>query len=159
MPITETELRLIAWRAASIKNTVRRARFLRQVLCMFDRAVKFCHRSHVRRVIALLALLAFAAATAAPAIAACRMRAAQQECCCKPAPTNALCAPDCCDAVKAARPIGDVSTRFRGFVLLAQPLFVSAALIHPSAHPVASPVARLLVGLHQRAAPRLPLRI
>lgn len=113
----------------------------------------------MRRLAALLVLLAFAAATAAPAIAACRMRAAQKECCCEPAPSNSICAPDCCDAAKPAHRIGDVTTQLRGFAFVAQPtLLLSLALID-CAHSPAPPTAGALVRLHERAAPRLPLRI
>lgn len=111
----------------------------------------------MRRLIALLVLLAFVAATAAPAIAACRMRAEQKECCCEPAPANAICAPDCCSRVKAASPIAGL-THFRGL------LTVHAAVSKWSSFAVfasraPTPAARSLVALHERAAPRLPLRI
>lgn len=126
---------------------------------MFDDAAKLCHRSCMRRVVALLALLAFAAATAAPAMAACRMRAAQNECCCEPAPSNSLCAPDCCGTAKPTNRTGDVTTQLRGLTFVAPPaLVVSLGLVgcKPS---LAPPTAGALVRLHERAAPRLPLRI
>jgi len=113
----------------------------------------------MRRLIALLVMLAFAAATAAPAIAACRMRAAQKECCCDPAPPNSLCAPDCCDTVKAARPIAELSTQIRGFFVFALPIILDLSHIDVLPRPLASPSARLLVALHERMAPRLPLRV
>jgi hypothetical protein len=112
----------------------------------------------VRRLIALLVMLAFAAATAAPAIAACRMRAQEKECCCTPAPANSLCAPDCCDLVKAGHSLADVATHLRGFSIVAAPTIV-VSHSSPAACARSLPTARMLVGLHERAAPRLPLRI
>ncbi|HEX6837192.1 MAG TPA: hypothetical protein VF334_11500, partial [Polyangia bacterium] len=100
----------------------------------------------------------FVAATAAPAIAACRMRAARDACCCAPPPANALCAPDCCDRAQPCRSLVDLTTHLRGLALLAAPLFWSLPRL--DATPAgAAPAARALVGLHERAAPRLPLRI
>ena len=111
----------------------------------------------MRRLIALLAMLAFVAATAAPAIAACRMRAEQQECCCEPAPANAICAPDCCDTVKSASPIAGI-THFRGLLAVHAAESQSASCAGFTCC-VPPPAARSLVGIHERAAPRLPLRI
>jgi hypothetical protein len=113
----------------------------------------------MRRLIALLVMLAFVVAAAAPAIAACRMRASQQECCCEPAPSNSICAPDCCDVVKAARPIAQLSSQTRGFVLFAYPILFALPSIDASTHALARPTACALVALHERAAPRLPLRV
>ena len=114
----------------------------------------------MRRLLALLAMLAFVAATAAPAMAMCRMRAAQRECCCKPAPANSLCAPDCCDTtIKAPTPIAEISTNVRVFLVLGDTRAVSFSNVVPSPRCLALPIARLLVGLHERAAPRLPLRV
>jgi len=112
----------------------------------------------MRRLLALSILIAFVAATAAPAIAACRMRAARDACCCAPAPANTVCAPDCCDRAQPWRSIADLTTHLRGFALLAVPLFWWLPRL--DATPArTSPAARALVGLHERAAPRLPLRI
>jgi hypothetical protein len=113
----------------------------------------------VQRFIASLILLAFVAATAGPAIAACRMRAAKDACCCEPAPASSLCAPDCCDRVLQARPLADLSTSVPGFVLVAQPALSAFARSELSPRALASPPACWRVGLHQRAAPRLPLRV
>ena len=113
----------------------------------------------MRRLVALLVLLAFAAATAAPAIAACRMRTAQKECCCDPAPASSICAPDCCDTAKPAHRIGDVTAQLRGFVFVAQPTLLLSLTLVECAHSAAPPTAGALVRLHERAAPRLPLRI
>ena len=113
----------------------------------------------MRRLLALFVLLAFVAATAAPALAACRMAGAQKECCCDPPPANAICAPDCCDTAKAARRLGDVATRLRSFGIVASPVALVSFSLTEVAFQHAAPVARALVGLHERAAPRLPLRI
>ncbi|MGZ3442071.1 MAG: hypothetical protein ACXVDD_21275 [Polyangia bacterium] len=113
----------------------------------------------MRRPLALLVLVAFAAATAAPAIAACRMRAALEECCCDPAPSNAICAPDCCDTAKPAHRIGELATHLRGFAFVAPPTLVLSLALVDGAHGLAPPTPGALVGLHERAAPRLPLRI
>lgn len=110
----------------------------------------------MRRLCALTILVAFVAATAAPAIAACRMRAEQQACCCTPAPPNALCAPDCCDRAAPLRAV-DLTTHLRGIALPA-PLALSS-LPRLTAISSAALPTRALVGLHERAAPRLPLRI
>jgi hypothetical protein len=112
----------------------------------------------VRRLIASLALVAFVAACAAPAIAACRMRSAQRACCCKPAPANSLCQPDCCQIVRAARPVADLSRHVRTLYLFADPPTVLTLGWLAPASSTPAP-ARGQVGLHQRAAPRLPLRI
>jgi hypothetical protein len=113
----------------------------------------------MRRGIALLVLLVFAAAMATPALAACRMRAAEKECCCSPAPSNSLCAPDCCPVIQATRQLAGVSLHARNFVPLATPLAPSFAWA--TEPPALSSTVRgvLLVGLHERAAPRLPLRV
>jgi hypothetical protein len=87
------------------------------------------------------------------------MSQAHRKCCCAPAPSNSVCAPDCCPNAKFAGAIPHAATHLFGFRLLANPLTVIAlALVAPS-RPVARPTAQALVGLHQRAAPRLPLRI
>jgi hypothetical protein len=112
----------------------------------------------MRRVIAVLVMLAFAAATAAPAIAACRMRAAQKQCCCKPAPSNSLCAPDCCDTASPA-PAADLTTHLRAFAFVELSLIVPSPFFVEAAKTFASPPAAALIGLHERASPRLPLRI
>jgi hypothetical protein len=113
----------------------------------------------MRRVIALVVALAFAAASGAPAIAACRMGVAQKKCCCSPASANVLCAPDCCARVKATQRNAAVSTHARNFSPLAIPLAVVTSHAIASLRSSSSPGAVLLVGLHQRAAPRLPLRV
>jgi hypothetical protein len=125
---------------------------------VFDRDGKVCHRGGVRRLIALLLMVAFVAATAAPALAACRMGTAERECCCPPPPANSICPPDCCDAVKAARPVAHLSMQGRTLYVLLQPaLAVGAFDIFTRTAMV--PGDRSLVALHERAAPRLPLRI
>jgi len=111
----------------------------------------------MRRLIGSLVLVAFVAACAAPAIAACRMRAAERECCCKPARANSLCEPDCCQIVKAARPIADLSRHARLLQWFADPPIVLALASLAPASP--TPALACVIGLHQRAAPRLPLRI
>lgn len=113
----------------------------------------------MRRLMALVALLVFAAATAAPAMAACRGRAAQPACCCDPAPANSLCAPDCCARLDAAPPLGQVSPSLRGFGLFSPPRPARFAHVALSSPLGGRQRARWLVGLHQRAAPRLPLRL
>lgn len=126
---------------------------------MFDGAGKLCHRSRVRRLIALFVMLTFVGATAAPAMTVCRMRAAQKECCCKPARADSICAPDCCDTVKPPHLIAQVTTLLRGIVFLATPaldLWFSAAR---DARALSPTTAGARVGLHERAPPRLPLRI
>jgi hypothetical protein len=112
----------------------------------------------VRRPIAGLALVLFLVASAAPALVACRIRAAQGECCCEAAPANSLCEPDCCQHVKAARPTADLAPHTRTFQLLADPPIV-LALAWSASVSAAPLVAEARAGLHQRAAPRLPLRI
>jgi hypothetical protein len=112
----------------------------------------------MRRPLALLVLLAFVAATAAPALAACRMAGGQKECCCEPPAANAICAPDWCDTAKSARPTADVATHLRGFLPVGTPFLLVSSIVPSPARRVA-PVPRVLVGLHERAAPRLPLRI
>lgn len=124
---------------------------------MIDVTRHLCHGSGVRRFVAGLVLLALMGVIAAPALASCRMPA--DECCCDPAPVNALCAPDCCDTVGRAHVAFDASTAFR-----ATPLIADAVTAPPSdvdflvrALPRLAP--RLLVALHERAGPRLPLRV
>ncbi len=103
----------------------------------------------MQRLIALLVMLMFAVATTATG-SACQ---APKKCCCKPA-ANSLCAPDCCEGGAKAPPSVELS---------AQPALIVFAL--PSAHlfvrtpVVVNPSPASLVGLHQRAAPRLPLRV
>ena len=93
----------------------------------------------MRRLCALSVLLAFVAALAAPA------------------PANALCAPDCCNR---ARPLAavELTTHLRGVTLPALVALAPLLLLDLSA-PSALPRRRALVGLHERAAPRLSLRI
>ena len=112
----------------------------------------------MRRLVALLVMLAFAAATAAPAVAACRMRAARQRCCCAAPPPGAICAPDCCGAVKAAGRLDEIATQPRGLLLLARPAIVCSPRVDfpPAAR---TPPMPRPIGLHERAAPRLPLRV
>jgi hypothetical protein len=112
----------------------------------------------VRRLISLFVVLFLVAATTAPAVAACRMRIVQKKCCCKPAAANSLCAPSCCDMISAARPIADASARVRGFTPFI-PLTIPFA--HPRVDEDCSLSASVgsRIGLHERAAPRLPLRI
>jgi hypothetical protein len=126
---------------------------------MFDAIGNLCDRCAMRRLIALFVLLAFASATAAPAITACRMRTTQKECCCAPAPAGAICAPDCCDAARPARAVANAATQLRGFAFFVTTLFVPSLSSIAAAGAARAPMARALVGLHERAAPRLPLRI
>lgn len=111
----------------------------------------------MRRLCALSILLAFVAALAKPALAACRMHTGRDRCCCAPAPANALCAPDCC---ARARPLAmvELTTHLRGVTLPALVALAPLLLFDLSA-PSALPRRGALVGLHERAAPRLPLRI
>ncbi len=125
---------------------------------MFDADGEICHGGDMRRPVALFTLLALAAVMTAPAIAACRMRAAEESCCCEPAPPNTLCAPDCCGQLEA-QPRGDVSTHLRGLLLSSQVASPSAFTVEKPAISAALPAAPLRVRLHQRSAPRLPLRI
>jgi hypothetical protein len=112
----------------------------------------------MRRLIASLALVAFVVASVAPVFAACRMRTAQSQCCCEPLPANALGEPDCCQRVKAARPLADLARHTRAFHPLTDPpVVLTVAWI--SSGSAALPFIGSQVGLHQRAAPRLPLRI
>jgi hypothetical protein len=121
-----------------------------------DRGAKVCHGSAVRRLVASLVMLAFVAATAAPALAACRRT---HECCCGVAPANALCAPDCCERVKASGALLDSSIPFRHLAALVGTLGVRV-LPPELAQPIlAQPAADRLVGLHERAGPPIPLRI
>lgn len=113
----------------------------------------------MRRLLALVTLLAFAAATAAPAVAGCRTHAADNPRCCAPAPSRSFCAPGHCDLVAAGALVARATAQPRGFILLAQPLLRSAAQLELWSRPLAPPSARLRVGLHLRAAPRLPLRV
>lgn len=113
----------------------------------------------MRRAIASLAMLAFLVATAAPALASCRMRAAQAECCCAPAPANTLCSLDCCASVKATRGLGHVSTPLRAILLLDSHCGTVFSRIDLAPRLVARPGRTLLVGLHERASPPLALRI
>jgi len=112
----------------------------------------------VRRLIAALLVLAFVAATAAPAIAACP-RGPQEDCCCDPPPSNSLCAPDCCGTWKPAQPIVNVTAQLKQLAVVAPALVSSIGLVDLafSGHPL--PTAHWFVGIHARAAPRLPLRV
>lgn len=116
-----------------------------------------CHGSGVRRFVASLVLLAFMGAIAAPALAACRMAA--DECCCDPAPDNALCAPDCCDTVGRAHVTFDPSSAFRATTLIADAVTSAPSDVDFLVRALPRLVPRLLVALHERAGPRLPLRI
>ena len=113
----------------------------------------------MRRLIAMSAVLAFVAAMAAPALAACRMRAAQEDCCCEPAPANSICAPDCCAAAKPAAGVLDVMAHARGLTFAVAPTPRWSANAVATASLGSTPRATLLVALHERATPRLPLRI
>ncbi len=113
----------------------------------------------MRRLIALWVVLAFVAATTAPAFAACRMRAAQHECCCKPALANSICAPHCCATAKPTSAVGDVTTQLRGFAFVAAPALPFTMRSIDAARSTTAPRSVALVGLHERSAPRLPLRI
>jgi hypothetical protein len=125
---------------------------------VFDPGANLCHRGHVRRLIAALLVSALVAAMAAPAIAACP-RQREKPCCCAPPRSNALCAPDCCGIAKAAQPIVQV-TAHRHPLSIGAPAFVCAAgHVDLASIAPAPPPAQWLVGLHARAAPRLPLRI
>jgi hypothetical protein len=109
----------------------------------------------VRRAIATLVLLAFVAAAGAPALAMCRR---SHDCCCGAAPANVLCAPDCCDRVKAGGAGLNPSADVRQLALAATPAVRAfpPRLTQPA---VGRPAGERLVGLHVRAGPRLPLRI
>ena len=113
----------------------------------------------MRRLLALWVLWSFVAATAAPALAACRMRSRQKACCCAPAPPSSVCAPDCCDAAGPARPLADPIAHVRGLLFVAHPPPAPCPARFAPARPDAPPTSRALVGLHERAAPRRPLRI
>jgi len=104
----------------------------------------------MQRLIAFLVMLAFAFATTAPA-GACQP---PKKCCCKPAP-NSLCAPDCCDG--APKP----STTVEPSAQVVLDIFLQPAAMSFAHAPLVldQPAPTALVGLHQRAAPRLPLRV
>jgi hypothetical protein len=125
---------------------------------LFDAAGKFCHRSAVRRLVAVVLMLVFVAATAAPAFALCRLRAAPHECCCQPAPPNSICAPDCCATARPAHPVAAVTTQLRGLAFVAAPT-LGLCLPFDRAASLSPPTSGALVALHERAPPRLPLRI
>jgi hypothetical protein len=113
----------------------------------------------MRRAIALLVMLAFAAATGAPAFAAGCVRSQQKKCCCPQAPANSICAPDCCDVIHASRALGDLPAQRRTVLLVGAPALGISFWSSNTSNSALSPTARLLVGLHERAAPRRPLRI
>jgi hypothetical protein len=109
----------------------------------------------MRRLIALLVMLAFLTSTAGPAIAACRMRTAQKQCCCDAAPENAICPLDCCGGIRAVKPVASLSAR--SLLVFTVPTALSLSRI--AIRPPSSPISGLAIGLHERAAPRLPLRV
>ena len=138
--------------AASMRDD--RARF-----AVFDDRTKVCDGSHVRRSLAVAMLLTFVAAVAAPTIAQCRMRSAQEQCCCDPAPANSLCSPDCCGSIKSAPSLSDASVRLGSDTISARALVLAVQEIDPSSRAPASAPWRWLIGVHERAAPRLRLRV
>jgi hypothetical protein len=113
----------------------------------------------VRRLIATLVMLALVVATAAPALAACRRVTAQKSCCCAPAAAHRLCPPDCCArALPDSTPIAP-STEVRGLAVAPPPVSASILPDLPPSPTLVRPTARSFVRLHERAAPRRPLRI
>jgi hypothetical protein len=125
---------------------------------VFDPGTELCDRWRVRRLMALLLVLAFVTATAVPAFAACS-RGPEKDCCCDPPSPNTLCAPDCCGTWKAPRPVANLTAQSHPVAALTPALTSSCDLPAAAASATVLPDAQWLIGLHARAAPRLPLRI
>jgi hypothetical protein len=121
---------------------------------VFDDCIEVCDGSGVRRLGAFIAIMIFTAALAAPALALCH---GKQACCCDPA-DNSVCAPDCCGSVKTTLPV-DVSSWLRATLTIAVPLASSCLPLHHAIDLAPQPAPQLLVALHERAGPPVPLRI
>lgn len=113
----------------------------------------------MRRLIAIVLVLAFAAATAASARAAGRLPAPPHGCCCDAPHARGLCKSDCCKVGHASRLLADVRRQERGLGPAVRPFLELAAAPALAWPPMQQAGAAWLVGLHERAAPRLPLRV
>jgi hypothetical protein len=109
----------------------------------------------MRRVTALLVMLMLAALTVGPA-AACVQRS-KKSCCCDPAPLASLCARSCC-AAPPSNHATELPVELMSSVAVAAPVspVVLATLAPSVAH---AAWAASLVSVHERTAPRLPLRV
>jgi hypothetical protein len=109
----------------------------------------------MRRILALLVVIVLAALSVGPA-AACGERT-KKSCCCDRAPIASLCARSCCSAPPATHAV-ELSVDLVSIALPSAATAIVACVPTPArVESIASTAS--LVGLHERAAPRLPLRV